>query len=214
MTGNVDQGQDDKAEKTGDSTNQSSSSTGGKTIKAVTGKDLGFCQENKDCEKTSFCCSNFSCSDPSVCLHGKKFASDLCSYNFECMSRCCADGTCSDYHHCYKTCKSNSECTDQQEPCCSQGQCLDHIICQGNKVLGDTCSIGSECQSSYCDSSSSICMNEPSIHHLMTKSAVSVLCLAVIILGFCLIYCLCCRSNQRGKWLGREDNNTMCLIGS
>ena len=38
----------------------------------VTEQDLGFCKSNQDCEKSTFCCSDFSCIDPSICLHGKK----------------------------------------------------------------------------------------------------------------------------------------------
>ncbi len=33
---------------------------------------LGFCKSNADCETSTYCCSDFSCTDPSICLHGGK----------------------------------------------------------------------------------------------------------------------------------------------
>ena len=74
----------------------SSPSIGGGGGVIVTEFELGFCKENGDCLEGSFCCSQYSCVDPSTCLHGKKLQQDVCSFDFECMSRCCFNDTC---HH-------------------------------------------------------------------------------------------------------------------
>ena len=126
-----------------------STSTGGITIDIV--NNLGFCNVNADCESSTYCCSDFSCADPSICLHGGKQQNDMCDYGFECMSRCCVDMVCSHFLNCYQTCKSNEECTEDSTPCCSQGYCTDNIVCQGNKSVGDTCSHSYECLSDYCE---------------------------------------------------------------
>ena len=73
---------------------------------------MGFCKRNEDCEDSTFCCSDYSCIDPSICLHGKKQQSDVCTFGFECMSRCCVNETCSHFLNCYKKCTVNQECTD------------------------------------------------------------------------------------------------------
>ena len=78
-----------------------------------TDKELGFCKENDDCVDASFCCSNLSCVDPSICLHGKKLQQDVCSFDFECMSRCCFNNTCLHFLNCYKNCSSNADCTNE-----------------------------------------------------------------------------------------------------
>lgn len=44
---------------------------------------------NNDCIDTTFCCSSYSCVHPNICLYGSKQPSDVCDYNFECLSRCC-----------------------------------------------------------------------------------------------------------------------------
>ena len=90
---------------------------------------LGFCESNDDCKLSTFCCSDFSCTDPSICLHGGKQHRDVCTFGFECMSRCCVDDMCSHFLNCYQTCESNANCTDESTPCCSQGYCTDSIVC-------------------------------------------------------------------------------------
>ena len=71
---------------------------------------VGFCTENIDCLSSTYCCSLGTCSDPSVCLYGNKIEEDMCDFGFECMSKCCFQGTCSPYFSCFKTCSSNHNC--------------------------------------------------------------------------------------------------------
>ena len=82
-----------------------------------TDKELGFCKKNDDCVDASYCCSNLSCVDPSICLHGKKLQQDVCSFDFECMSRCCYNNTCLHFLNCYKNCSSNADCTKCHDNC-------------------------------------------------------------------------------------------------
>ena len=113
--------------------------------------DLNFCNSNGDCIATTYCCSDYSCTDPGICLHGGKFQDDMCDFSFECMSRCCVNGVCSHFLLCRQSCRSNSDCkVHSRTPCCSEGFCTDSIVCQGNKNDGDTCSIDEECMSQFC----------------------------------------------------------------
>jgi len=57
--------------------------------------DIGLCKKNQDCINSTYCCKDFSCADPKICLHGGKQVEDICDFNFECMSRCCQEGQCS-----------------------------------------------------------------------------------------------------------------------
>ena len=51
--------------------------------------DQVYCKKNGNCKKSTFCCSNYSCTMPTVCLHGLKGQDDTCDFGFECSSRCC-----------------------------------------------------------------------------------------------------------------------------
>ena len=107
-----------------------------------------FCRTNEDCIDTTFCCSTYQCTDPSNCLQGQKLHSDTCDYNFECLSRCCADKRCAHFLECYETCDTNSHC--KMTNCCSEDYCTHDIVCKGNKITGDYCDTNSECISNHC----------------------------------------------------------------
>lgn len=68
---------------------------------------------------------------------------------------------CSHFLNCYKTCESNANCKDQSTPCCSQGYCTDKIVCDGNKIINDTCTYSSECMTDFCDPLNNICVQKP-----------------------------------------------------
>ena len=80
-----------------------------KSSSSPTGAEI-LCRANNDCISTTFCCSSYSCVNPRTCLHGNKTELDVCDYNFECLSRCCVNGTCNHILECYSQCETNSEC--------------------------------------------------------------------------------------------------------
>lgn len=109
-----------------------------------------FCKVNQDCFMSTFCCSNYSCTHPTVCLHGLKMQEDFCDFGFECSSRCCVEKMCSHPMMCYERCLSNRDCS-ATGACCSDGHCTQKIVCMGNKATGDYCDDDSECISGYCN---------------------------------------------------------------
>ena len=150
---------------------------------------LGFCKLNADCEASTFCCSDFSCSDPSICLHGKKLNSDMCDYGFECYSRCCVEGACSHFLNCIHKCTNNEECAAVDLMCCSQGQCTESIVCQGNKGIGDYCATSDECMSSYCDTQNNICVSKQ-VLDTQSDMKVWVLSICGVILALLIFVCM------------------------
>ena len=139
-------------------TTPSDSTTSTTTSQHDLADTLGFCKNNDDCILSTYCCSDFSCADPGICLHGNKLQMDTCDFNFECMSRCCVDGICTHFLNCYQKCASNVDCEGQVTPCCSQDYCTQAIVCEGNKSIGDTCSDSSECLTDYCDKAVGRCL--------------------------------------------------------
>ena len=105
---------------------------------------------NDDCGQSTFCCSKGRCVPGSICYTGRKQAFDHCEYGFECLSRCCWQGACSDVIRCVETCSTNQDC--EVEHCCSFGYCTGSMaIClNGMKEDFDICDSGSECKSDAC----------------------------------------------------------------
>ena len=101
------------------------------------------CITNSDCSSSSHCCITGKCSIASLCLNGLKQYRDVCEQNYECGSRCCDHSEESGYPickprtECTRTCSLNSQClSNSTSSCCSFGECISGIICEGNKVLG------------------------------------------------------------------------------
>ena len=107
------------------------------------------CNLNNDCKKSSWCCSGGKCVPGSTCFQGSKLYGDFCDYGFECLTRCCDQEKkyCSAFQACATECIVNTDCSSQ---CCSNGYCSSKDICNGGKIIGDSCDIDSECQSLVC----------------------------------------------------------------
>ena len=115
--------------------------------------------------------------NPRTCLHGNKTELDVCDYNFECLSRCCINGTCNHILECYAQCQTNQDCfgkmiqgtrvdnprhdlvSQVHQGCCSSNLCTEAIVCEGNKLLGDYCDTDTECLSELCDQETNKCAN-------------------------------------------------------
>ena len=69
--------------------------------------DQVYCNLNEECKRSTFCCSNYSCIDATICLHGLKGQDDTCDFGFECSSRCCISNKCSNPYQCYQKCTTN-----------------------------------------------------------------------------------------------------------
>ena len=72
--------------------------------------------------------------------------------------------------------------------CCSEGYCTHEIVCHGNKVAGDVCSLNEECISSFCFNGE--CQVKAIIFPLWVWVLIGVICvisLIMIVFGYCCI---------------------------
>lgn len=109
-----------------------------------------YCDANRDCWRTSTCCSTKRCVMGYSCISGLKIVNDYCDFGYECLSHCCVKNMCSIKYSCLEKCSYNSDCASN---CCSQGVCTSTITCDGLKKMDDFCNHGSECLSGYCEKS-------------------------------------------------------------
>lgn len=128
---------------------------------------------------------------------------DVCTFGFECMSRCCVGNMCSHFLNCYQKCERNDQCTDEITPCCSQGYCTDTIVCAGNKSTGDTCTHSSECLTDYCDASNLVCRTKPDLS-ISTQPTQNIWIIIILLAFFAVLIFICIR-----KWFAQK----LCQYG-
>ena len=159
------------------------------------------CLMNDDCGQSTFCCSKGRCVPGSICYTGRKQAFDHCEYGFECLSRCCWTGACSDVIRCVETCSTNADCPS--EPCCSFGYCTGSMaICtNGMKEDFDICDSGSECKSDECHNNRCSSNIGPVKNHLSYIGAG-----VILVMLFTITFASCWFSKRRQTTTGGPND--------
>lgn len=90
--------------------------------------------------------------------------------------------------NCYITCAANADC-DSTGACCSEGYCTDNVVCLGYKATGDTCDVGTECLTTYCDITTKTCNTLPIITQNWNYIEIIAFILGGIVLIMFASYC-------------------------
>lgn len=88
--------------------------------------------------------------------------------------------------------------------CCSQGQCTENIVCQGNKGIGDYCYVSDECMSGYCDTNNNICVGKKV--DVITKDAKNVWLLSGCGIFVSIVIFFCMRRWFNNIFYGSEES--------
>jgi hypothetical protein len=169
------------------------------------GPDIGdSCQTNEDCNLTTNCCSENKCVPGRICYQGQKEYNDTCSYDFECLSRCCINNkTCMHFMDCVSRCNVNSECNTG---CCSFGYCSAEDTClTGKKQKFDFCDADQECSTGIC--AHNRCSLEKESVPSQSNDALGITVIAAAALITLSLYCCFCKSgnNDQDKRAGRRS---------